>query len=373
MVRQPYFNVTLEGIDISDWISSVKVTEDDHAADSVSIKVADPHMLLGDAFFEGSCAEIDLGYVSEHALVLRAIITKVEMRFRRADVPELTLKGEDRSIEMAIQPERNRRWENTTVSEVVRIIGQENGFNTVEVQIENEPPPSSEDAIIHQDGKTDLDFLQELAREYNAMCFVELDERGQEILYFIPERRVLTARRADQLTLTYRGGIQQSNLIHFSPGYDSNYVARRRELYDIDTEGQEVESDTELPELPPVWQLNPARVAQAPPADSARVQALYAAGVQRRVALREELTAMRQTSGEVVRDQNELRATNAASQTRTLGMKADGSTFGNIWLRAKSYVTVEGVSERFRGEWYVRQVTHKIDTKGFVTDFRCER
>ena len=54
-------------------------------------------------------------------------------------------------------------------------------------------------------------------------------------------------------------------------------------------------------------------------------------------------------------------------------MSASGSTFGNIWLRAKSNVQIEGVSERFRGEWYVSSVTHKIDDSGYKTDFKCVR
>jgi phage protein D len=54
-------------------------------------------------------------------------------------------------------------------------------------------------------------------------------------------------------------------------------------------------------------------------------------------------------------------------------MTASGSTFGNIWLRAKSNVTVEGVGERFSGDWYVSSVTHKIDGGGYKTDFRCVR
>jgi phage protein D len=54
-------------------------------------------------------------------------------------------------------------------------------------------------------------------------------------------------------------------------------------------------------------------------------------------------------------------------------MNASGTTMGNIWLRAKSIVNVEGVSERFNGDWYVNSVTHKIDDNGYKTDFKCIR
>jgi phage protein D len=54
-------------------------------------------------------------------------------------------------------------------------------------------------------------------------------------------------------------------------------------------------------------------------------------------------------------------------------MTATGSTFGNIWLRAKSKVFIEGVHERFNHEWYVSNVTHKADGSKYTTDFKCVR
>ena len=56
-----------------------------------------------------------------------------------------------------------------------------------------------------------------------------------------------------------------------------------------------------------------------------------------------------------------------------LGMSANGTTFGNIWLRAKSNVTVEGVSTRFAGEWYVTSVTHNIKKGEYKQNFSLAR
>jgi phage protein D len=75
----------------------------------------------------------------------------------------------------------------------------------------------------------------------------------------------------------------------------------------------------------------------------------------------------------VAPDQAELDADNDVSESRKLGMTANGSTFGNIWLRAKSNVTLQGVNRRFAGAWYVSQVTHRIDDNGYKTEFKCVR
>jgi hypothetical protein len=36
-------------------------------------------------------------------------------------------------------------------------------------------------------------------------------------------------------------------------------------------------------------------------------------------------------------------------------------------------VDIQGVNERFSGDWYVSSVTHKLDTGGYKTDFTCVR
>src|SRR5947207_2010207 len=105
--RTPYYqvwigdeNVSKVGEDITSWVTAVSLVEDDRQADNVSITIADPRMIYADALFEGSWVEVDIGYIeaSQHALMLRALITKVEMSCPENGSPTLTLKGEDRSI-----------------------------------------------------------------------------------------------------------------------------------------------------------------------------------------------------------------------------------------------------------------------------------
>ena len=370
-VRTPFYQITLEGEDITPWISSVSTVEDDQQADSVTLTIPDPRMIYADGLFEGSTVEVDMGYAEpdQHTLMLRAIITKVEQSYPENGMPTLTLKGEDKSILMGLV-EKKKRWRDRTVTDIVRAVAKPYGFSHIEAQLS--PDPMIRSKPITQDGKTDLAFLQELAKKYHAKCFVELDEQDNEVLYFLPERRIVTLRRPDTLLLRYRMG-PDSNLISFAPTFDSSYIDRLKEIADVDTQGNTVESQEKPPSEIVIWQLDKARMAQASERDRVKIKTLYDIGAVRKSVLQGLLSIRRATVGEVVADQADLESTNDSLEARRLGMSATGTTFGNIWLRAKSNISIEGANERFNGEWYVSNVSHKIDSSGYKTDFKCVR
>ena len=376
MPRVPYFQVRVAdaGVDITPWVNSVTVVEDDRQADSITLTVPDPRLAYADALFEGSLVEVDLGYAepNEHALLIRAVLTKIELGYPENGNPTLTLKGEDRSIEMGLV-ERKKVWRNTTVSSIVRQVVSDGGYPFANVEASLAPDPQIRAEPITQDGKTDLAFLQELAQTYHAKCFVELDEQDGEVLYFIPERRILRLRRPDQLVLRYRTG-PNANLANFSPSFDSSYISRWNEVTDLDSDGKPVETGDQPEVQTVVWDLDKALVGQASSEDQDRIRTLYQSGAQKKDQLQQKLTAVRPAVGAVAVERGELDATADQLESRRLGMSGSGTTIGTIWLRAKSKVTIMGVNSRFAGEWYVPSVTHKVDSNGgYRTDFKCVR
>jgi phage protein D len=376
-VRTPYFQIKMgdkfvasAGVDVTPWVSNVTVVEDDRQADNVTITIPDPRMIYADALYEGSFVEVDLGYSEEnqHALMIRAIITKVELSYPDNGVPSLSLKGEDKSILMGLE-EKKKVWRDRKVSDVVGEIGRNYGFSQVEARLTPDPKITTP---INQDGKTDLAFLQELADTYHAKCFVELNENAEEVLYFIPERRIVTLHRPEKIILSYRVG-PRSNLVSFSPSFDSSYIDRLKEVSGVDKTGNNIKSQEKPSPEVVIAELDKVRLAQASEQDKTKIQSLYDKGVASKKELQQKLTARRPAVGKVKRDQSELEATNDSLEGRRLGMTATGSTFGNIWLRAKSNVSINGVGKRFDGDWYVSNVTHKIDGSSFRTDFKCVR
>jgi phage protein D len=381
-IRTPYFKVVIEGKDVTPWIASVSAVEDEQQADNVSLTIPDPRMIYADALLEGSTVDVFMGYAEpgENAQILRAIITKVEVSYPESGVPALTLKGEDHSILMGIE-EKNKNWDGTAgVSTVGALVKKIAGAQTfagkslfarAEVQLTPDPPLTKKTPV-HQNGKTDLAFLQELAKTYHSKCFVELNESGQEVLYFIPERRVLNRPNQEKIVLRYRMGTG-SNLVSFSPTFDSGYIDRLKEKKDVDGNGKKIESQPKPPPAIVVWTLDPALKALANRADRERIEAIYSSGSSAKVSLQKQFLKPRKAVGEVSVDKAQMEAENDVLQSRQLGMSASGSTFGNIWLRAKSNIEIQGVNARFRGTWYVSSVTHKIDGGGFKSDFKCVR
>jgi phage protein D len=318
--------------------------------------------------------EVDFGYAepNEHALLIRAVLTKVELGYPESGIPTLTLKGEDKSIEMGLV-ERKKVWRNTTVTSIVRKVVSDGGYTFGRVEANLSPDPQVRAEPINQDGKTDLAFLQDLAKTYHAKCFVELDEQDREVLYFIPERRILRLRRPDQLVLRYRTG-PSSNLASFSPSFDSSYIDRWNEVTDLDSDGKPVDTGDQPQVETVIWDLDEALTAQASSEDQERIRALYANGAEQKDRLQQQLTAARPAVGAVATESGELEATADQLESRRLGMSGSGTTLGTIWLRAKSKVSITGVNSRFAGEWYVPSVTHKIDAGGtYRTDFKCVR
>ncbi|MFG3257555.1 phage late control D family protein [Streptomyces sp. NPDC048172] len=367
--RVPYFSVVIEGQDITPWVTSVQVVEDDRMADSMTVTVDDPRMIYADALMEGCVAEIDLGYAEpdQHALVLRALITKVELSYPESGVPQLKIKGEDKSIEMGLA-EKKKNWTRTTVNAVVRKIGQPYRFADVVAGLNPDPKVRQE----NQDAKTDLAFLQDLAKKYQAKCFVELDEKGKEVLYFIPDRRILHLNRADKLVLRYRQG-PGSNLLSFSPSFDAGFIDRVKEVHDLDEGGQQVGTPPPPPVEVFIWELAPDVSSRASRADMDRIDALYRVGVRAREKLQQELAKPKPKTGAVAGTQQQLDDKAGALESRRLGMSATGTTVGSIWMRAKCNVTIAGVHERFAGDWYLTSVTHTLESSGYKTDFKAVR
>src|SRR5260370_34647404 len=121
--RVPFYQVKVEDSDITPWVSAVTYVEDDKQADSVTITVPDPRMIYADGLLEGSLVEVDMGYADpgQHALVIRAVVTKVELSYPQNGEPGLTLKATHRSILMGLT-EHKVVWGDRTGSDIVRAV-----------------------------------------------------------------------------------------------------------------------------------------------------------------------------------------------------------------------------------------------------------
>ena len=54
-------------------------------------------------------------------------------------------------------------------------------------------------------------------------------------------------------------------------------------------------------------------------------------------------------------------------------IEAHGSSMGEIDLKAKSLIAIEGVGKKFSGIYYITKVTHTLAENGYLCEFECKR
>ena len=83
--------------------------------------------------------EIDLGTVSDHSVIFRGRIFKVEGSFPHHGVPALRLLAFDRSMNMGLR-KRNRVWTDTSLEKIVKDIAK-NYFNENDIKVDLKGEP----------------------------------------------------------------------------------------------------------------------------------------------------------------------------------------------------------------------------------------
>jgi hypothetical protein len=110
------------------------------------------------------------------------------------------------------------------------------------------------------------------------------------------------------------------------------------------------------------------------PDRAGQLEGLLSAAEEVQEGLREELGGVTReaTPGFATQDDLQVRADNQFS-TSVHGMRASGTTVGNQHIHAQSCVRIADVGGRFSGTWYLSQVRHVLNDRGYNTEFECQR
>lgn len=371
-----FLRATIGNIDISSWIERVSVTEDEWRADTATISIPDPGFVYSDVLQEGASAIVDIGYALQHSIMMKGLVTQVQVHYPRKGTPRLMLKVMDDSIRMALNSSKALwNWEIGVmrVSDVVRRIALVNGFVNMQVEIANDRV-IDQNFYLAQEGMSDLGFLQKLAQEYHCRCFVEFD-LGISCFYFIPEAKLVSKNQLLQLDLEYLLGT--NNLLQFTATEDTSFYARQKVMTTMDPKTGEVVSNQPAFSLPMPASL-PGTQALAGwlphhPEDALKIVPLVAANTTANMAYMAKVKTPQEIPGHPGDRETVLDKENIPMASQKKGMRGSGSAKGNIWLRAKSCVNIQGLSSRFNGRWYVNSVTHNITVDSFISDFDCSR
>jgi phage protein D len=367
----PFFHVTLEGTNISSWIQSVSLLESDQQADRALLTLNDPYMIYGEAIQEGGKIVIDMGYLpEEHSILMCGIITGVAYHYSQKSTAQLTLTVYDESI-LAAHEAIQKVWtfpEVFTLEQLIYKIALSESWRIGKVKV---PSISLERPLI-QHQQSNLAFLLDLAKQYGCRCFLEYDQEIP-LFYFVLEEKLMSQTQQKQ-KLVY-----QKNLLELNASFHIRQLPRKYEVRTQDPSSGNWIEKTEEPEPPEDWTLNVGSQAfqqflQESPLDALKVQKLFLVGQMRRQMYLQKLQSKPRYKTELPRlKESQIELYLEKQETRISGMTAQGRCLGSIWIRPKGTIEIQGISLRFSGDWYIKEVTHSINEQGYFCSFEGER
>ncbi|TVP48067.1 MAG: phage late control D family protein [Gemmatimonadales bacterium] len=379
MAGELYYQVTVKAgfttYDLSDDLTSFTLDEEEGKPDALTLRLADPYRVLSHALQEGMEVEVDLGTTDDHALIFSGDIHRTQADFPEGGVPTLSVQAYDRAMRMGLR-ERNRTWSGAglDLSDIVAQVAAPHGFGTVDVQLAGNP--TFEENGIRQRDETDLAFLLRLARDWACQMYAKPE--GNHTLRFVSQHHVMTER--ELVTLHYGRCGADGHLLSLEAHSDITEVVRPRVFAGIDYDtGERVDPATAEPREvadteDEFMDENLAEFRSREPERAAALTLLLSSAAGSRSDMVERLRRPHRepTHSFITREHRDARKRNDYS-TRLLGMRASGTTHGNIRIHAQAAVRLSDVGGRLSGTWFLSRVRHQVDGQGYRTDFDCRR
>ena len=175
------------GVERLAFITELSVTQDMEASSTCSFKVTDPNFyFIEDSIYVRETpiqVSITLAGVLDKKVFFDGYIAAIDIDFPSDGAPVLSVTCIDKTHEMT-RVKYKRSWENVNSAQVVQQIAQEHGYKCY-IQPDGEFPIQ---ATIIQDDKTDIEFLEDLAKKETTdlyVCFLNTTEKEGTILYYV--------------------------------------------------------------------------------------------------------------------------------------------------------------------------------------------
>jgi phage protein D len=346
--------------DISPPLQSLEIEDHDSLTDQAKLVLDDNTGLLANASFEGLLIRIGVGYGEKTPLIFEGVITAARI-VTQAEGQKVEITAQDFSFRMSKHTPEERKWEKgQKLSEVVKeIVTSTEGHKPFGITVEDKDVLPQEDVsfskekALSQRNQNDWEFLKALADRYMAKVFVEFDGTDKSKLYFVNIPRLASDDPIGELTCCRGSG----DLVSFSFEKISSGALKQVTSSTVDfATGKAV---TNTPPAPA-----PRPPIPPPQTDGRDVEANQRKAVEALVELsaaadKEIEPEKKRASGGGSPDPEDSKAKIIEDPTRKLGYRGSGVANGNPKLRAKSRVTITGVSPWAAGDWYLRKVNHK--------------
>ncbi|HEX5368531.1 MAG TPA: hypothetical protein VFY10_03870 [Dehalococcoidia bacterium] len=354
--------------DISSPLQSVEIEDHDSLTDQAKLVLDDNTGLLAHASFEGLLIRVGLGYGSTTPLIFEGIITAARI-ITQAEGLKVELTANDFTFRMTKYTPKERSWKagDTLSKAIEQIVVDDKSHSPYGITVKQIQPPEdvsfSDEKPMSQLNISDWDFLKQKADLYNSKVFVEFDGIAKSNFYFVDIEVLASAKPIGELTCCRGAG----DLISFS--FEKIASGALKDVTASAVDFATGEAVTHEPaERPP-------KTPAPPPVTDGRND--ITSGQRKAIDALAELssTAEKQIEAEKVQasdgtvNPDDAKAKIKPDPTRLLGYKGSGVTRGNTELRAKSRVTITGISPWAVGDWYLRKVNHKYSRTRIAQKF----
>lgn len=283
----------------------------------------------------GNPVEIKMGYESTLKTLLSGEITSLEAEFACNQLPRLTVRGYDHRHRLQ-RGRKTQTYLQQKDSDIASQIGSSNGLSV----------QATDSSITHdyvlQANKTDWEFLCERASRIRYEVFVK-----DKTLYFQP----VGNDQSEVLTLD-----MDNDLLEFSPRLSSL--------------GQATEVDVQS------WSVKDKKMVVGKAKSGDEVSSMGGKSVGAAVAEKAFGTAVEILSAFPVAAQAEADQMAKARFNELIleFISGEGICRGRTDLKAGKVITIDGIGQRFGGQYYVTNAIHRYSPgRGYRTEFAVRR
>ena len=343
--------------DITAPLQSLEIEDHDTLTDQAKLVLDDNTGLLAHASFEGLLIRLGLGYGNTTPLIFEGVITAARI-ITQAEGLKVELTANDFTFRMTKYTPKERSWKaGDTLSKAIKqIVTDDQSHAPYGMTVKQIQPPEDvafDQKPMSQLNISDWDFLKQKADLYNSKVFVEFDGISKSNFYFVDIEVLASAKPLGELTCCRGAG----DLISFS--FEKIATGALKDVTASAVDFATGEAVTHKPAE------RPAKTPAPAPATDGRSD--ITSGQRKAIEALADLsgTADKQIEPEKVQasdgtvEPDDAKAKIKPDPTRLLGYKGSGVTRGNTELRAKSRVTITGISPWAVGDWYLRKVNHK--------------
>jgi len=332
-----------KGVDLAPTVESVDVEDHDRAIDRARIVFDDTDGDIAQILREQLRIQVTIGWNSENAMIFEGLVMSPKTEALGNGRQRVTVTAYDLSYRMKQRKPEVFTFNSGKLTDALKAIVKKyesDGISAGDITIT--PDPSFTNT--KQEGQSDWDFIQELARKYRARAFVEVNDSKSKF-YFVSEKSLL---KGDPMgTLHYCPGGGGEKLVEFTYQRIGSGAAPSSTVTVIDPKTGEPSTKTADPPAPD------APLEVAPDADSQLTQAADVASTAKSEESRPTPVAIGFPS-----DEDKASRLIEPDPTRIVGFYGTGTAIGTIKLRAKGKVTIKGSAPWAEGDWYVHKVNH---------------